>query len=182
MKIIFRMFIVVVFYFVTSLTFAGTAIPPEEMFGKELVESLRMENVKDVRKAAEQGDAVAQIKLFLIYSTGIGVKKDLHKGVQWLQKSADQGNQIALEFINSAVVQDYIARHYLNGENYTTAAKWFKKAAEQGIADAQFRLGLMYFLGNKGVPENRQLAISWLKKAALQGHAQAQEFLQDMGK
>jgi TPR repeat protein len=182
MEIIVRMFIVV-FCFVTSLAFADTATPPEEMFGKELVEELRMENVKDVRKAAEQGNAEAQARLFLFYFTGIGVEKDVHKGLQWLQKSADQGNQSAQEFLNSAAVQDVIARHYLNGEgvkqNYAIAAKWFKKAAEQGRVDDQFLLGVMYSLG-KGVPENRKLGISWLKKAALQGHAEAQKVLQNL--
>ena len=45
----------------------------------------------------------------------------------------------------------------------------YKKAAEQGIAEAQFNLGLMYYHG-----ENYNVAFKWFKKAAKQGHVDAQ--------
>ena len=45
--------------------------------------------------------------------------------------------------------------------------------AEQGNADAQFRLGLMYADG-KGVEEDATGAARWLRLAERQGHAQAQ--------
>ncbi|MDL1959246.1 MAG: hypothetical protein LWX01_06035 [Deltaproteobacteria bacterium] len=32
-------------------------------------------------------------------------------------------------------------------QDYAEAVKWFRKAAEQGYADAQFFLGLMYAQG-----------------------------------
>jgi TPR repeat protein len=49
-------------------------------------------------------------------------------------------------------------------------------AAEQGNANAQFNLGLMYSEGI-GVPENDAEAVKWYRKAAEQGHAEAESNL-----
>ncbi len=50
---------------------------------------------------------------------------------------------------------------------------WFRKAAEQGDADAQYSLGFMYRKG-EGVPKDAQHGAAWIKKAAEQRHAYAQ--------
>ena len=51
-----------------------------------------------------------------------------------------------------------------------------KALADQGDADAQSNLGIMYENGN-GVPENDAEAVKWFRKAADQGHAKAQSNL-----
>ena len=51
-----------------------------------------------------------------------------------------------------------------------------RKAAQQGHAKAQFRLGLMYRNG-RGVPEDYSRAAQWFGKAAEKGHARAQLLL-----
>ncbi len=56
------------------------------------------------------------------------------------------------------------------------AVKWFRKAAEQGEAPAQWNLGVMYTFG-KGVPEDYVEACAWLSIAATNGHEGAKEFL-----
>ena len=53
------------------------------------------------------------------------------------------------------------------------AAEWFRKAAEQGDAYAQWRIGVMYRNG-EGVPKNSVKAAEWFRKAAEQGDADAQ--------
>jgi TPR repeat protein len=50
--------------------------------------------------------------------------------------------------------------------------KWYRLAADQGNADAQFYLGLLYDNG-KGVPQDYAEAVKWLRKAADQGLADA---------
>ena len=50
------------------------------------------------------------------------------------------------------------------------------KAAEQGDAEAQFNLGLMYDDG-KGVPHDNTESVKWFRKAAEQGYAKAQHRL-----
>jgi TPR repeat protein len=66
---------------------------------------------------------------------------------------------------------------YENGKgvpaNFEEAAKWYRKAAEQGEADAQFALGRCYEEG-KGVLADYEEAMKWYRKAADQGHADAE--------
>jgi TPR repeat protein len=51
--------------------------------------------------------------------------------------------------------------------------------AEQGEANAQFKLARMFYLG-KGVPQDYTEAVRWYRKAADQGYAKAQFNLSDM--
>ena len=66
---------------------------------------------------------------------------------------------------------------YAEGEgveqDYTEAAKWFRKAAEQGDAVAQYTLGIMYSEG-EGVSQDYKKAVKWFRKAAEQGDSAAQ--------
>jgi TPR repeat protein len=56
------------------------------------------------------------------------------------------------------------------------AVLWYRKAAEQGDAEAQFELGFIYANG-QGVPKDDKLALTWYSKAAEQGHKTAQNNL-----
>ncbi len=72
-------------------------------------------------------------------------------------------------------------KNYYRGENGveesdTEAVKWWKKAAEQGNAEAQFMLGCCYKNG-EGVEQNDTEAAKWWKKAAEQGDEVAQFML-----
>ena len=58
-------------------------------------------------------------------------------------------------------------------QNYKEAAKWYRLAAEQGDAKAQYNLGVMYHKG-QGVPQNYKEAAKWYRLAAEQGIAKAQ--------
>jgi general secretion pathway protein A len=60
--------------------------------------------------------------------------------------------------------------------NYKEAMKYYRKAAEQGHAQAQNSLGFMYSEGH-GVEQDYKEAIKWYRKSAEQGHAQAQNSL-----
>ena len=53
------------------------------------------------------------------------------------------------------------------------AVKWYRLAADQGDASAQFNLGLMYRTG-QGVPQDDAQAVKWYRLAADQGDASAQ--------
>ena len=68
---------------------------------------------------------------------------------------------------------------YLTGrgvqQDYSAAALWFRKAAEQGYALAQSNLGTLYRDG-RGVAQDDTEAVMWFRKAADQGDAVA-EFL-----
>ena len=57
-----------------------------------------------------------------------------------------------------------------------TQSEACREAAEQGHADAQSNLGLMYAMG-WGVPKDDVQAVAWYRKAAEQGNADAQSNL-----
>jgi TPR repeat protein len=63
-------------------------------------------------------------------------------------------------------------------KNQLEAVKWFRKAAEQGNADAQYNLGCCYYDG-KGVEKDSAEAVKWTRKAAEQNDADAQFSLGD---
>ena len=87
----------------------------------------------------------------------------------------------AYEFYNKALnnvdtwVQVGIC--YMNGkgveQDKKEAAKWYRKAAEQGNADVQVMLGVCYANGD-GVVQDKQEAVKWFRMAAEQGEARAQ--------
>ena len=64
---------------------------------------------------------------------------------------------------------------YWRGD-YATALQELKPLAEQGHAEAQTTLGLMYEYG-QGVPQDYTEAVKWFRKAAEQGDTGAQHSL-----
>jgi TPR repeat protein len=69
--------------------------------------------------------------------------------------------------------QEILGGMYYKTENYKEAFKWTKKAAEQGFAPAQSKLGLLYETG-KGTLKDYKKAIKWYRKSAAQGNITAQ--------
>jgi TPR repeat protein len=61
---------------------------------------------------------------------------------------------------------------YKNGQ-HERALREFKLLADQGSAEAQFNLGIMYFRG-EGVAQNHAEAIMWFRRAAAQDDPDAQ--------
>ena len=138
-------------------------VMPEEMITEE--------NVKQYRRAAEQGNAEAQTNLGLCYALGQGVKVDEEEAVRWFHKAAVQGNAEAQYNLGIG--------HALGKgvkEDRVEAVKWFRKAAAQGHAEAQRNLGVCYYGGN-GVRENKVEAAKWFRRAADLGNAKAQHNL-----
>jgi uncharacterized protein len=60
--------------------------------------------------------------------------------------------------------------------DYSTALRLRRSLSEQGDAQAQFRLGIMYATGT-GVAQDRVEAVKWYRKAAEQGYPLAQLLL-----
>ena len=64
-------------------------------------------------------------------------------------------------------------------ENDAEAVKWFRLSAEQGLAEAQLGLGILYEQG-WGVPEDYVLAYAWYNLASAQGNEQARDIKDDL--
>ena len=90
-----------------------------------------------------------------------------------LRRDAERGD---------AVAQYKLGRcfHHLDScgvqKDFSESVKWIRKAAEQGIPQAQGALGWLYFCG-EGVPQNFSEAVKWYRKAAEQGDGWAQNAL-----
>jgi TPR repeat protein len=54
------------------------------------------------------------------------------------------------------------------------AMEWYMKSAQQGMPEAERRIGLAYEFGEM-LPRGRPLAIEWLSKAAAQGDGESAE-------
>ena len=62
--------------------------------------------------------------------------------------------------------------------NIKKTIRWYRKAAEQGHAEAQFNMGF-YSIQGIGVDRDTIQAVEWYQKAAEKGHAEAQYILGD---
>jgi TPR repeat protein len=65
--------------------------------------------------------------------------------------------------------------------DFTEAARWYRKAADQGYYFAQANLGFCYLLG-RGVGKDPDEAVRWFCKAAKQGHYEPGKALVALGK
>lgn len=109
-----------------------------------------------------------------------GVKDELAKGMtkgeisiaQYMAKSCLNSN-----YDNCDVPTEKLASLRKNEKvvkkSTETSLELYKKAAEKGDAEAQFKIGVMYDNGD-GVPQDFKQAMVWYKKAAVQGNVNAQ--------
>ncbi|MGH1398258.1 MAG: peptidoglycan-binding protein [Alphaproteobacteria bacterium] len=67
----------------------------------------------------------------------------------------------------------YTAGHGGVEKNYERAAFWFERAAENGVANAGYNLGVLHHQG-LGVDANIEKAMNWYEDAAAKNHPEAQ--------
>ena len=95
-------------------------------------------------------------------------KKKLSEGLSPLKPASRHVETVAEKYTEGS--------RFYGQEEYKEAAVWFRKAAEQGHAQAQSNLGIMYSQG-QGVEKDYNEAVKWCRKAAEQGNEQAQGML-----
>ena len=146
--------------------FGPDALLPGEVSGKQ--DKLDAEASVRYKDAADQGNALAQLRLGECFDYGKGVTQDQAAAVTWYRKAADQG---------LAPAQFILGMRYADEKgplkDQVEAFKWYRKAATAGMADAQLFLGSCYELG-EGTSENLEEAFKWYRKAAEQGLPSAQ--------
>jgi TPR repeat protein len=128
---------------------------------------LTKEELKELEKKADAGDANAMFKLGEMYYHGNGVDKNDAKTLQYFEKAAAQGNARAMFELS---VMYELGRGV--ERDYDKAFKYMKLAAEQGYANAQYHMGYMFYDG-LGVAQDYAEAFKWFKFAAAQGDARA---------
>lgn len=145
----------------------------------------KIEAVKWYRRSAEGGYAPAQFVLGCFHQ-GFGLLDYDHDQVlKWYGKASDQG--YAKAQFNLGCYYDHgesesvrfvrggpsVTTKFGVPENHAEALKWYRKAAENGHARAQYLMGKSYHSG-KGVPEDHAQAVKWWRMAAGQGHPESQ--------
>jgi len=142
-------------------------------------------DIEHLRTAAEQGDAEAQYKLASVYAKGNGVSRDDVRSVHWMRKAAENGHAEAQDKVGG--LYDNISTYERDPDlfkddefdkrllrlsrgtpegNGREAVRWYRKAAEQGHAEAQFALALTYRYGLRGTAINGSEAKRWYLKIA----------------
>ena len=125
---------------------------------------------------------IALVFLFLTVGCNLNPEADFQKGLEAYEEKdyktalrewrplAEQGLDLVAQF--------NLGQMYRKGEGVPqddqTAVKWYRLAAEQGLAKAQFDLGVMYYKG-RGVLQNHVRAYMWINIAASLGRKTATE-------
>lgn len=89
--------------------------------------------------------------------------------------------KLALAKAGDEEAQVAVADAYESGKgaklNKAEASKWYGRAADQGNADAQFKLATLFHEGAPGLKKNADRAFKLYLAAAQQGHAEAQNWV-----
>ena len=147
-----------------SAAAAGDSVAQFQLGLSYLEQGRTDEGVSLIRKSANQNQPAAQYRLAKLYEIGEGVTQDSAMARQLTERAATNGNRIAMHDL---------ALYYAEGRggvdaDLQAAAKWFEKAAERGVVDSQFNLGVLFESG-QGLPKNVNDAFVWYSIAAAQG-------------
>ena len=98
------------------------------------------------RLAADQGDAIAQFNLGVMYAKGAGVLKDDAEAVRWYRLAADQGDAIAqfnlgvMYAKGAGVLKDSVLAHMwsnIAGANGNASARKLRDSLERDMTRAE---------------------------------------------
>ena len=110
------------------------------------------EAMKWYRMAAEQGHPLAQYKLGMLHRNGFDVVTRVRSNAFGVEARATPSQRLGIAYVE--------------------ALKWLTLAAKQGLADAQYNLGLMYASG-AGIPVDFVSAYLWWAVAVEYGSQEA---------
>ena len=105
--------------------------------------------------------------------------KRFQEAIEWYEQGLKEKYlPVFKELANKgcADAQYVLGSCYESDKDYTKAAEWYAKAAEQGHTTAQNQLCVFYFFG-QGVPQNYEKAFEWASKSANQGNALGETLL-----
>ena len=119
---------------------------------------------KDLFALAGSGDPEAQYWLGSIYSAGRLLPLDKQKAAYWFQKSADQGYARA----------EFLLCGSRAGHDELASERCLWAAAENGVPEAQFWLGVAFDQHLWFGVTDEAAALKWFREAAEGGNADAQ--------
>ena len=121
-----------------------------EIQEETLTEDLENQELKTLKKAAEDGEPEAQAQLGTLYVSGQGVPKDMGLALKWLKEAAGHGD------LNSMFNLGIIHERGLDVDvDHEEAGLWYWQAAEGGDSGAKMKLGTMLIKGTGFAPGSR---------------------------
>ena len=128
------------------------------------------------RLSAQQEHPAGLYFLAYCYETGRGANANQSNASYLYQQAFEKALPLATR--GDASAQFVVGKIYDYGNggvklSHETAVTWYRRAAEQGYAGAQFNLGNCYQLG-EGVQQDKKQAVYWYRQAALQNDPDAQ--------
>lgn len=132
-----------------------------------------------MKAAADQGNAEAIGGLGYFYSVGLIVRQDDVEAINWFRKGADKGSAKAQLNFGKYLLDDKVVgyREMTPDQMHGQGLQWIIKAADQGLPEAQFTCGRIFYFGDYGQPQDYKKAMIYLKPAGEAGIADAQNML-----
>jgi TPR repeat protein len=126
-------------------------------------------------RAAEKGDAVAQVTVGKCYARGKVVPYNAVEAAAWYRKAAEQGDAAGQFEFGGCLLSNYGVLR-----DDAEAFKWIRKSAEQGYGQSFTWLARFYDKAWEGVATNFPEALRWYLRAANSGDDWAQFRLGEM--
>lgn len=125
-----------------------------------------------IEPKAKKIKSYLQFQIGMMYFKGLGTPINNQKAVEYLEKSAELGNQYAKRLL---------AFEYISGKNLEQDIEkgivLLTECADSGDAFACYQLGSLYFFGADGLEKDKEKAIQLLNLSAEQGNEYAQILL-----
>lgn len=125
------------------------------------------QNIAQLQRSAENGDAKAMTELGKCYYLGKGVEESGDKAFQWLSKAADGGNANAFYWLGACYQYGFGT-----AKDPAKAVELYTKGADLGDHESMNSLGVCLKRGI-GILQNLDRALYWYNKAAELGDAYA---------
>ena len=124
------------------------------------------DELDDLKTLADAGDAAAQNDLghsYLFGNKELGVSIDLDKGIEYLNKAAEQDQVNAMTTIG----WNYFLGDKGAEQNNEEAIYWNKRASDLGFSIATYNMGFFYYSGFVGLEQDLIMAKKyWLLSAS----------------
>ncbi len=136
------------------------------------------EAIKWFERAVAKGSAPAAFRLGMAYEKGQGVQRDRGRARTNYVLAAERGHLKAMHNLAVMMVEDSGPS---GKPDYASAIPWFRQAADRGLRDSQYNLGVLYARG-MGVSQNLAESYRWFSLAANQGDTDAAKKRDDVAK
>ena len=187
-------------YILGLLYYSGRGVTKDKKEAFKWIRSAALSGSEDAFKFLKWASVLIEagenyLCLGKCYYEGKSVNQSFDKAFKYYCLSAKNGNAVAQYMIGNIY---YFGGVYEPGvyepfdgrftsftkftsveKNHIEAVKWFKLAAANGHAEAQFMLGECYYNGY-GVDKNRAEAVKWYRLAADNGSAVAKRYLENI--